>query len=274
MPEWTALGKHREQLGEVQLRELFADGPGARRAVLAPGGRSAHGLLQAPGHRRDAAAAARAGRGAGVAGLRDAMFRGEKINITEDRAVLHTALRAPRTRSSRSTARTSCPAVHAVLDEDGAFADRVRSGEWTGLHRQADQHRRQHRHRRLGPGPGDGVRGAARLHRPGPGVPLRLQRGRRRPARGGAGPGPGRDAVHRRLQDLHHHRDDHQRDLGARLAAGRPGRRRRGGGEALRRAVDQRREGLGVRHRHRPTCSSSGTGSAAATPSTRRSACR
>ena len=61
------------------------------------------------------------------------MFRGEKINVTENRAVLHVALRAPRERSrSSSTARTSCREVHAVLDRMAAFAERVRSGAWTG----------------------------------------------------------------------------------------------------------------------------------------------
>ena len=60
------------------------------------------------------------------------MFRGDKINTTENRAVLHTALRAPETRRSWSTARTSCRRCHAVLDRMAAFADAVRSGEWKG----------------------------------------------------------------------------------------------------------------------------------------------
>ena len=60
------------------------------------------------------------------------MFRGEKINITEERAVLHVALRAPRGARSTSTARTSCPDVHDVLDRMAAFADQVRSGDWHG----------------------------------------------------------------------------------------------------------------------------------------------
>ena len=55
------------------------------------------------------------------------MFRGERINITEDRAVLHVALRAPRRNTSAWTASTSCPAVHEVLDRMGEFADRVRT---------------------------------------------------------------------------------------------------------------------------------------------------
>ncbi|BFO17301.1 hypothetical protein SHKM778_36890 [Streptomyces sp. KM77-8] len=65
-------------------------------------------------------------------GLRDAMFRGERINTTEDRAVLHTALRAPRDAVIEVDGENVVPAVHAVLDRMADFAGRVRSGEWTG----------------------------------------------------------------------------------------------------------------------------------------------
>ncbi|SCG04961.1 glucose-6-phosphate isomerase [Streptomyces sp. Ncost-T6T-2b] len=68
----------------------------------------------------------------GVAELRDAMFRGEKINTTEDRAVLHTALRAPRDAVVEVDGENVVPAVHAVLDKMASFADQVRSGQWTG----------------------------------------------------------------------------------------------------------------------------------------------
>ncbi|THC44814.1 glucose-6-phosphate isomerase, partial [Streptomyces sp. Akac8] len=67
-----------------------------------------------------------------VFGLRDAMFRGERINTTEDRAVLHTALRAPRDAVVEVDGENVVPAVHAVLDRMADFAQRVRSGEWTG----------------------------------------------------------------------------------------------------------------------------------------------
>ena len=67
-----------------------------------------------------------------VFGLRDAMFRGEKINVTEQRAVLHTALRAPRDAVVEVDGENVVPAVHAVLDKMADFAEQVRSGEWTG----------------------------------------------------------------------------------------------------------------------------------------------
>lgn len=68
----------------------------------------------------------------GVAAKRDAMFRGDKINITENRAVLHVALRAPKSESIVLDGEDVVPAVHQVLDKMAAFADRVRSGDWKG----------------------------------------------------------------------------------------------------------------------------------------------
>src|SRR5919204_2288698 len=68
----------------------------------------------------------------GVAERRDAMFAGEHINVTEDRAVLHVALRMPRNRSLIVDGRDVVADVHEVLDRMAEFADRVRSGEWTG----------------------------------------------------------------------------------------------------------------------------------------------
>ncbi|MFC9127409.1 glucose-6-phosphate isomerase [Streptomyces sp. NPDC057099] len=131
-PEWTALAKHREELGEVRLRELFAAEPGRGTAYALRVGDlyvdySKH-LVTDDTLRllRELAAAT------DVFGLRDAMFRGEKINTTEDRSVLHTALRAPRDAVIEADGENVVPGVHAVLDKMAGFADRVRSGEWTG----------------------------------------------------------------------------------------------------------------------------------------------
>ncbi|MEV7403788.1 glucose-6-phosphate isomerase [Streptomyces sp. NPDC091267] len=131
-PEWTALGKHREQLGSTHLRRLFADDPERGTGYTLRVGDlyvdySKH-LVTDETLRllRELAAAT------GVAELRDAMFRGEKINTTEDRAVLHTALRAPRDAVIEVDGENVVPAVHAVLDKMAAFSERVRSGEWTG----------------------------------------------------------------------------------------------------------------------------------------------
>ena len=131
-PEWTALAKHREELGEVRLRELFAGDSGRGAAYTLRVGDlyvdySKH-LVTDETLRllRELAAVT------DVFGLRDAMFRGEKINTTEGRAVLHTALRAPRDAAIEVDGENVVPDVHAVLDKMAAFADRVRSGEWTG----------------------------------------------------------------------------------------------------------------------------------------------
>lgn len=132
MPEWTALAKHREQLGDTRLRELFDRDPERGSTYTLRAGDlyldySKHLVTgETLGLLRELAAAA------GVAGLRDAMFRGEKINTTEDRAVLHTALRAPRDAVIEVDGENVVPAVHAVLDKMAAFSEKVRSGEWTG----------------------------------------------------------------------------------------------------------------------------------------------
>ncbi|MEW2613590.1 glucose-6-phosphate isomerase [Streptomyces sp. NPDC047880] len=132
-PEWTALEDHRaDAVPQPDLRELFAADPGrAERYVVHVGDLridySKHlvtdetlALLQELATATD------------VFGLRDAMFRGEKINVTENRAVLHTALRAPRDAVIEVDGENVVPGVHAVLDKMAGFADRVRSGEWTG----------------------------------------------------------------------------------------------------------------------------------------------
>uniref|UniRef100_A0AAU2VGQ5 Glucose-6-phosphate isomerase n=1 Tax=Streptomyces sp. NBC_00003 TaxID=2903608 RepID=A0AAU2VGQ5_9ACTN len=132
MPEWIALGKHREQLGDTHLRELFAAEPGRGTDYTLQVGDlhldySKHLVTdETLALLRELAAAT------DVAGLRDAMFRGEKINTTEDRAVLHTALRAPRDAVIEVDGENVVPDVHAVLDKMAAFSGKIRSGEWTG----------------------------------------------------------------------------------------------------------------------------------------------
>ncbi|MGW3109403.1 glucose-6-phosphate isomerase [Streptomyces sp. NPDC001100] len=131
-PEWTALEDHRAGQLNPQLRELFAADPErAERYVVTVGDLridySKHLITDETLALLQELAAA-----TDVFGLRDAMFRGEKINVTEDRAVLHTALRAPRDAVIEVDGENVVPAVHAVLDRMAAFAGRVRSGEWTG----------------------------------------------------------------------------------------------------------------------------------------------
>ncbi|MEU2656588.1 glucose-6-phosphate isomerase [Streptomyces sp. NPDC007325] len=132
LPEWAALGKHREQLGDTHLRELFAADPERGTGYTLRVGDlhldySKHLVTDETLELlRELAAAT------DVAGLRDAMFRGEKINTTEDRAVLHTALRAPRGAVIEVDGENVVPKVHAVLDKMAGFAEKVRSGAWTG----------------------------------------------------------------------------------------------------------------------------------------------
>lgn len=132
MPQWSALGKHREQLGETRLRELFAEDPErGTRYTLQVGDLYLDYSKQLVTDETLTLLRALA-EATGVAGLRDAMFRGEKINTTEDRAVLHTALRAPRVAVVEVDGENVVPGVHAVLDKMTAFAEKVRAGEWLG----------------------------------------------------------------------------------------------------------------------------------------------
>ncbi|MFF0188128.1 glucose-6-phosphate isomerase [Streptomyces sp. NPDC005244] len=132
-PEWVALEDHRATtLLKPHLRELFAADPGrAERYVVRVGDLhidySKHLITDETLALLQELAAA-----TDVFGLRDAMFRGERINTTEDRAVLHTALRAPADAVVKVDGENVVPRVHAVLDKMAGFAGRVRSGEWTG----------------------------------------------------------------------------------------------------------------------------------------------
>ncbi|PWV44472.1 glucose-6-phosphate isomerase [Nocardiopsis sp. L17-MgMaSL7] len=130
--EWAALAEHRERFGDTHLRDLFAEDPArADRFSLDVGNLHADlskNLLteRTRGLLTDLAEAT------GVASLRDAMLNGEHVNLTEDRAVLHTALRAPRGVVIREGGHDVVPEVHAVLDRMAAFADRVRARRWLG----------------------------------------------------------------------------------------------------------------------------------------------
>src|SRR5258707_5536844 len=131
-PGWKALESHHQKLRELHLRQLFADDPkrGERLTTEAVGlyldysknritDETLKLLLQL----------------AEESGLRaaiDAMFRGEKINLTENRAVLHVALRAPKEASIMVDGKNVVPEVHAVLDRMADFSDRVRGGAWKG----------------------------------------------------------------------------------------------------------------------------------------------
>ncbi|MGP4085238.1 glucose-6-phosphate isomerase [Streptomyces sp. KR55] len=132
LPEWIELAKHRAEFGDLHLRELFAWDPGRAELFTVRVGDllidySKHLITDETLALLQDLAKAR-----GVTALRDAMFRGEKINVTEQRAVLHTALRAPRDAVIEVDGENVVPAVHAVLDRMSAFAEQVRSGAWTG----------------------------------------------------------------------------------------------------------------------------------------------
>ena len=129
---WKSLQKHFQQVGKTHLRELFASDPSRGERLTAEAG----GLfLDYSKNRVTDETLKLLVQLAEESGLRekiDAMFRGDKINITENRAVLHVALRAPKGTSIVVDGEDVVPPVHAVLDKMSGFAKRVRSGAWKG----------------------------------------------------------------------------------------------------------------------------------------------
>jgi glucose-6-phosphate isomerase len=130
---WKALADHHRSLADVHLRELFARDPGRGERLTAEGA----GLYLDYSKQRVTDETVRLlvalAEGRGLAARREAMFTGEKINATEQRAVLHVALRAPRTARILVDGKDVVPEVHAVLDRLAAFAEQVRSGAWKGF---------------------------------------------------------------------------------------------------------------------------------------------
>jgi glucose-6-phosphate isomerase len=131
-PAWAQLEEHHQKLKGIHIRELFAEdrGRGEKLAIEAAGiyldysknriTDETLGLLL------------QLARESGLQNRIDAMFRGEKINVSENRAALHVALRAPRGASIMHDGRNVVPDVHAVLDRMADFANRLRSGAWKG----------------------------------------------------------------------------------------------------------------------------------------------
>ncbi|WP_157252163.1 glucose-6-phosphate isomerase [Nonomuraea typhae] len=130
--EWTALAKHHEEIAGTTLRELFAADPGRAGRLSV---RAGDLFLDYSKHRATGETFDLLVRLAERAGLREkmeAMFRGDHINVSEDRAVLHTALRLPADARLTVDGQDVVADVHEVLDKMSAFAERVRGREWRG----------------------------------------------------------------------------------------------------------------------------------------------
>ena len=129
---WKALQRHHATIADVHLRDLFADDPGRADRMVA----EAAGLyVDYSKHRLTDETLSLLVDLANESGVRervDAMFRGDHINVTEDRAVLHVALRMPRSAKLIVDGTDVVAEVHEVLDRMATFTDRVRSGDWTG----------------------------------------------------------------------------------------------------------------------------------------------
>jgi glucose-6-phosphate isomerase len=131
-PAWTALGRHHAAIHDLQMRTLFAEDPGRAERMTA----EAAGLYLDYSKNRvtdeTLGLLASLAEECGMPDRREAMFRGERINVSEDRSVLHVALRMPRERSLVVDGVDVVKQVHEVLDRMSEFCHRVRGGEWRG----------------------------------------------------------------------------------------------------------------------------------------------
>ncbi|WP_019200747.1 glucose-6-phosphate isomerase [Tsukamurella sp. 1534] len=131
-PAWQDLVAHHRDIGGLHLRELFEKDPARGGELVFEVGDLYIDYSKHRVTRETLGLLAALGRAAGVESTRDAMLTGAHINSTEDRAVLHTALRAPSGQELTVDGQDVTGDVHAVLGRMGAFTDRVRSGEWRG----------------------------------------------------------------------------------------------------------------------------------------------
>ena len=129
---WNALASHHQKVQDLHLRNLFADDPGRGDRMTAEGA----GIYLDFSKNRISDETLRlliqVAQDRGLQKRIDAMFRGDKLNVTENRAVLHVALRAPRSASIVVDGENVVPQVHAVLDKMADFTNRVRNGTWKG----------------------------------------------------------------------------------------------------------------------------------------------
>jgi glucose-6-phosphate isomerase len=131
-PAWSALQRHHDEIGEKQLREFFAEDPGRGTELALTVGDLYIDYSKHRVTRETLKLLIGLARTAGLEQRRDAMFSGVHINTSENRAVLHIALRLPRGEELIVDGQNVVEDVHAELDKMGDFTDRLRSGEWTG----------------------------------------------------------------------------------------------------------------------------------------------
>jgi glucose-6-phosphate isomerase len=132
LPAWKPLAQQSKELRKVHLRQLFADNPTRGETFTAEGAGFFFDYSKNRITETTLKLLLQLAEECNLRGRIDAMFRGEKINITEKRAVLHVALRAPKNETIMVDGKNVVPEVHAVLDKMTAFSNRVRSGEWLG----------------------------------------------------------------------------------------------------------------------------------------------
>jgi glucose-6-phosphate isomerase len=131
-PAWAALERHHGEVTDRHMRDLFADDPSRGERLIAEGAGLYLDYSKNRVTQETIGLLAQLAEQSGLAERREAMFRGERINVSENRPVLHVALRMPRERSLIVDGTDVVKQVHEVLDRMSGFAERVRGGEWRG----------------------------------------------------------------------------------------------------------------------------------------------
>lgn len=131
-PAWNSLGEHHQLIGQTHLRDFFEQEPSRATEFTAEGAGLFMDYSKQRVNKDTIALLLDLARQRDLEARREAMFSGEHINVTEDRAVLHTALRLPRTATLHVDGQDVVGDVNDVLDKMGAFANKIRSGEWKG----------------------------------------------------------------------------------------------------------------------------------------------
>ena len=131
-PEWVALTKHFDEIGDVHLRQLFAQDDERAAAMTIGAGELVLDYSKHRATKETLPLLISLARAAGVEARRDAMFSGAHINSTEDRAVLHVALRMPGGQKLTVDGQDVVADVHSVLRRMGDLSDRIRNGSWVG----------------------------------------------------------------------------------------------------------------------------------------------
>ena len=228
LPAWQALAEHQKKMRDVHMRDLFAADPHRFDKFSLTLGDLLFDYSKNRITEETMSLLVDLARQVDLPAAIEAMFSGEKINTTENRAVLHVALRNRSGRPIYVDGEDVMPKVQAVLDKMERFCAAVRSGSWKGLYGQGHHRRREHRHRRLRSGPAHGHPRPEAVRPRAAAGSFRVERRPDRHRRNAEDARSRNDLVPRRVENFHDAGDDDERTHGPRLVPKARARRARG----------------------------------------------